>query len=296
MNSWKKREVSSILLVAPVVILYLIFFIIPVAKGIVYSFTDWNGIGKDYDFVGLQNYLQLLQDQRFLSDFLFSLKYAAFLVFIVIGISLILAHLLNVRVKGRGAFRALYFFPAVVSMLTAGLIFNEIYYRITPLIGNALNISWLMESPLANSETAIWGILLVNIWQGLPIPTLLLMAGIQSVPQELYEVAKLDGAGKWRQFVSITLPYLKSMLTVVFVLVLKDGLMVFDYIVALTNGGPGGATESISFLIYNHGFKEIKFSYALTESIIVCIIMCFISFCKFLPQIGGVYKNRKSKG
>jgi raffinose/stachyose/melibiose transport system permease protein len=262
----------------PATILYILFFIYPVGAGIYYSLTNWNGLTSNYHFVGIKNYVSALKSTRFQNAILFNFKYTILLVVSIVGISLIMALILNSKIKAKGFFRGVYFFPAVVSMLTVGLIFNEVFFQVLPQIGQILHIDWMSRSLLSGSKTAIYAILITNVWQGIAIPTVLLMAGLQNVPQELIESASLDGAKQWGIFKYITFPFLLPVLTVVMVLVIKDGLTIYDYIVALTNGGPGGATESAALLIYNHGFKEVNFSLGIAEAVIVTVIICSISF------------------
>lgn len=283
-----ERTVTMFLFSTPATILYLLFFIYPVAAGIYYSLTNWNGLTNNYQFTGFKNYVNALKSTRFQNAIFFNFKYTILLVICIVGLSLIMALILNSQIKFKGFFRGMYFFPAVVSMLTVGLIFNEVFFQVLPQIGQFLHIEWLSRSILSNAKTAIYAILITNVWQGIAIPTVLLMAGLQNVPSELTESAKLDGAGKWNIFRYITFPFLLPVLTVVMVLTIKDGLTIYDYIVALTNGGPGGATESTALLIYNHGFKEVNFSFGIAEAVIVTIIICSISFL----QIG--FSNKKS--
>ena len=175
-------------------------------------------------------------------------------------------------------FRGIYFFPAVLGMLVVGLIFNEIFYRVVPVIGKGLNIPAISSNILASKSTAIYGVLIVHVWLAVAMATVMLLAGLQSAPEDLYEAAVLDGANRWQKFRYITMPFLLPVLSVVLILQIKSGLTVYDIIVALTNGGPGGATESLAVLIYNHGFKEVKFSYAIAEAMILTIVICAISF------------------
>lgn len=273
-----EKSITMFLFSVPATILYLIFFIYPVGAGIYYSLTNWNGLTNNFKYIGLKNYVNALKSNRFQKAILFNFKYTILLVIFVVGLSLILALILNSDIKGKGFFRGIYFFPAVVSMLTVGLIFNEIFFEVFPKIGQLLHIELLSRSILSNSKTAIYGVLITNVWQGIAMPTVLLLAGLQNVPQELMESAKLDGANAWELFKYITFPFLLPVLTVVMVLIIKDGLTIYDYIVALTNGGPGGATESSALLIYNHGFKEVNFSYGIAEAVIVTIVICAISF------------------
>jgi raffinose/stachyose/melibiose transport system permease protein len=245
--------------------------------GIYYSLTDWNGISKKFNFIGLENYLQIFKDKEFIQALVFTMKYSLLLVLFTVVIGVALALLLNSKIKGLSFFRAVYFIPAVLSMLTVGLIFNQIFYRVIPYIGQMLNNDFLSKNLLSSQFTAMWAILFVNLWQGLAIPTLLFLSGLQSIPEDLYEAAALDGASNLQRFKAITLPFLIPVLSVVLVLTLKSGLMVFDYIKSLTEGGPGGTTQSIAILIYNHGFTQNKFAYSIAEAIITGIIISMIS-------------------
>ena len=272
------RDLTFGLFVLPALIIYIIFFIIPLLGGIWYSLTDYNGIRQTYKFVGLTNYGKIFSSSRFLDAVAFSFKYSLGLMVFVTLISLGTALLLNRALRGRSFFRSLYFFPAVLSTLTVGLVFNEVFARALPQLGETLGIDGLCISLLSRPETAIWGVLIVAVWQGVAIPTVLFLTGLQVIPQDLYEASALDGASKWQQFRFITIPYLLPILSIVFVLTLKDGLTAFDYIMAMTKGGPMGATESIAMLIYNHGFVEGDFSAAVAESVMLAVCICLISF------------------
>jgi raffinose/stachyose/melibiose transport system permease protein len=189
-----------------------------------------------------------------------------------------LAILLSGHIKLRGFFRSVYFFPAVLSMITVGLIFNQIFFSVVPSIGEALGVEWLSRNILGNKNTAIFGIVLTNVWQGFAVPMVIFIAGLSAVPNELREAATIDGATAFRRFVSVTLPFLIPVLNVNLVIAIKGGLTVFDYIVAMTDGGPAQATESIGFLIYKHGMSEMKFGYGTAEAIYIFVMIALISF------------------
>jgi len=244
--------------------------------------TDWNGISKKYNFIGLQNFAKLLGDERLRSSLLINLNYIAVLIVVIPSLSLLTALVLNNKaVKFNNFQRSIYFFPAVLSLITVALVWNEILYRAVPLIGEMLDLEFLKTNLLSSKKTAIYGILLVHIWQGLAVPTVLYIAGLQTIPDSLYEAAIIDGANGFQRFKSITLPYLIPVMNVVLVLTLKAGLTTFDYVKGMTDGGPGGATEVIGILIFRHGFSEMKFSYAITESLLLFIIIGVISFFQF---------------
>ena len=264
-------------LMIPGLVLYSIFFILPILMGVYYSLTDWNGISAKFNFIGLKNYFTIMQDKAFGKVLVFTLKYTVIFVVLAVIISVFLALLLNANIKGRSFFRTAYFLPAILSMLTVSLIFGQIFYRIVPVIGEKLHIEALQMNILATREYAMYGILFVHLWQGVALPTLLFLAGLQTIPTELFEAASLDGATSFQKFRYITISYLLPTLSVVLVLTLKAGLTVFDYIKCLTDGGPGGSTKSIAFLIYQHAFVQNKFSYSISEAIVTGVIVAMVS-------------------
>ena len=283
----RPQQITFALFSLPGMVLYSLFFIFPVLMGFYYSMTNWNGISKKIAFVGMKNYANILKDTRFLNALKFNAGYCIMLTVCIVVLGIILAMLLNSKIKGITFFRAAYFFPAVLSMITVGLIFNQIFYRAIPPIGSALGIGILSKNILSNASTAVFGILFVHVWQGVAMPTLLFLSGLQTVPAELYEAAAMDGANAIKRFVHITLPFLVPVLSVVMVLTIKGGITVFDYVKSLTDGGPGGVTESVSLLIYSNAFVETKFSYAVAEAVVVGLIVASISAVQIF------FSNRK---
>ncbi|TBL78652.1 carbohydrate ABC transporter permease [Paenibacillus thalictri] len=276
--SGSKSGFTFFMLTVPTLLLYLFFFVLPVGMGIYYSTTNWDGFSLSYKFVGLKNYIDLLKDSRFLESMQFTFLYMALVVVVKLFLALLLAFFLSGSIKLRGLIRSVYFFPAVLSTITVGLIFNRIFYSVFPAIGTALGIDWLSQNLLGSKSTAIYGVAFTNIWQGVAVPMVIFIAGLASVPKDLKEAAVIDGATPVQRFFSVTLPFLIPMLTVNVVLAIKGALTVFDYIVAMTDGGPGHATESIGFLIYRHGMNEMKFGYGTAEAIYVFLLIGIISF------------------
>jgi raffinose/stachyose/melibiose transport system permease protein len=246
--------------------------------GVRYSLTDWSGLSQSVNFVGFDNYIKLASDRSFLQSLQFNSLYAVLLVILAIMLSMVLALCLNAKIKGRTLFRGFLFFPAVLSMLTIGMIFNEIYTRALPALGYFLDIEFMKYNVLSQVTTAPYGILFVHVWQGLAIPTILLLAGVQTIPNEIFEAAELDGASKWKQFILITLPFLLPVFSVVLILTFKSGLMVFEYIMALTEGGPAGSTRSLTFNIYTLGFKQLQFGYAIAQAMVITAMVVIVSY------------------
>ena len=273
----RERITTYGLFCLPGFIAYCVFLIFPILMGIYYSFMDWNGISKSYNFIGFANYAKLFTDKKFGEALLFNFRYTIMLIIGVVVISVILALLLNKEFKGRSFFRTLYFLPAVLSMITVSLVFKQVFFYVLPAIGKALGIEALSTNILASKQNAIYGVLFVHLWQGVALPTLLFLAGLQTIPTELYEAAAIDGANGWQQFKHITVAYLIPTLSVVLVLLVKQGLMVFDYVKSMTAGGPGTATQTIALLIYNNGFERNRYSYSIAQAIATGVIIALIS-------------------
>lgn len=273
----RERITTYGLFCLPGFIAYCVFLIFPILMGIYYSFMDWNGISKGYNFIGFANYAKLFTDKKFGEALLFNFRYTIMLIVGVVVISVFLALLLNKEFKGRSFFRTLYFLPAVLSMITVSLVFKQVFFYVLPAIGKALGIEALSTNILASKQNAIYGVLFVHLWQGVALPTLLFLAGLQTIPTELYEAAAIDGANGWQQFKHITVAYLIPTLSVVLVLLVKQGLMVFDYVKSMTAGGPGTATQTIALLIYNNGFERNRYSYSIAQAIATGVIIALIS-------------------
>lgn len=272
---WKRS--AYFLFTVPAVLLYLIFFAFPVVSGLFYSLTDWNGISPTFQFVGLQNYLSVFQDKLTMSAVGRTFWYTLVMTFLVTALSVLLAVLLNQKLKLHGFWRVTYFFPAVMSSITIGLIFNQIYYHVVPLVGKSLGIALLSKNPLSNRNLAMWAIMLIQIWKETAVPTVLILAALQSISSDLYEAATIDGATGTQCFWNITLPLVKPTVGVAALMSIRSGLMMFDYVKATTNGGPANATTTIAVSIFKHAFTDMKFAYSSAESILVFIVIMLIA-------------------
>lgn len=275
---WFRYKSSTVyfFMVLPALLLFFTFHTFPALQGAYYSFTNWRGFGT-YEFVGLKNYLNLFKDTRVFDAYVFTFKFAVVATIIVNLISLFIAFLLNEQVKMKKIFRALYFLPNILSILIVGFIFNYIFTFLVTEVGKRLGIEVLSRSILGQPKLAWIGVVIVAVWQGAAFNTLLYLASLQTIPDELYESSSMDGASKWQQFISITFPMIGPFFTINMVLAMKNFLMVFDHIMALTGGGPGRATESISLLIYNGGFQGGEFAYQSANAVIYFLFILIVS-------------------
>lgn len=264
------------LITIPVVALFFCFNTLPLIKGFLYSFTNFRGYGS-YDMVGLRNYQDLFTDARVGKSYLFTIKYAVVCTIIVNIISLLLALGLNSKIKGKGILRGIYFVPNVLGSLVVGYIFGFFFTYILPAVGQKLGIGFLSSSILAKESTAWIGIVIVGAWQSIAMNTIIYISGLQTVPEDVYEAGSLDGATGWKKFKNLTFPLIIPFFTINMVLCMKNFLMVFDQVMALTKGGPSQSTESISFLIYNNGMGGGQFGFQSANAFVFFVVIVAIS-------------------
>jgi raffinose/stachyose/melibiose transport system permease protein len=272
----RRFPVAFYLMVLPALVLFIIFHTIPVLQGVYYSFTDSPGYGPS-NFVGFRNYLALFTDPRVLHAYWFTFLIAGVATVLVNIVSLAIALGLNSRIKFKNTLRGVYFIPNVLSILVVGYIFNYLFSNSLPALGAKLGVDWLATSLLTSASTAWIGIVTLAVWQAAAFNVIIYIAGLQTVPAELYEACALDGASAWRRFRSITFPMIAGFFTINMVLSLKSFLQVFDHIVALTGGGPGTDTESVALLIYKGGFQGGEFGYQSANSVIFFIVIVVFS-------------------
>ncbi|WP_243550266.1 carbohydrate ABC transporter permease [Priestia megaterium] len=271
------KNIAFYLMTLPAVFLFAAFHTFPAVQGIYYSFTNWDGLSFTYDFVGFKNYLNLFKDGNILNSYLFTFKFAIISTILVNILSLSIAVGLNAKIKGKNFFRGVYFLPNVLGVLIVGFIFNYIFSNVVPQLGDKLDIGFLSTNILGSEQLAWIGIVIVAVWQACAFNVILYLSGLQTVPSELYEASSLDGANKWQEFWKITFPMIAPFFTINMVLSMKSFLMVFDQVIALTGGGPGRATESISLLIYKGGFQGGEFAYQSANSVVYFIVIVLIS-------------------
>ncbi len=276
MNELKSRQRAFLLMTIPAVILFFIFHTFPLLQGIFYSFTNWRGYG-DWDFIGLSNYVNVFKDIRALNAYGFTFQFAIVSTVLVNIFSLLIALGLNANIKFQKTLRAVYFLPNILSILIVGFIFQFIFTIFLPQFSDALGIQALATNILGSPDYAWVGVVIMAVWQATAFNTILYLAGLQTVPEDVYEAAAIDGASPWKRFWKITFPLIAPFFTINMVLALKTFLMVFDHIIALTGGGPGYATESISVLIYRGGFEGGQFGYQSANAVIYFIVIVALS-------------------
>ena len=269
MNKKLSRNQTFLLITVPVLALFFCFNTLPLIKGLIYSFTNFKGFGS-YDWVGMRNYADLFTDARVGKSYLFTFKFAILATVLTNVIALLLALGLNGKIKAKSALRGMYFVPRILGGLVVGYIFGYIFTYILPALTGT-------GSMLSNTKTAWIAIVIVAAWQSIAQTTLIYISGLQTVPEDVYEAGAIDGATGWLSFKSLTFPLIIPFFSINMVLSMKDFLMVFDQIMALTKGGPAQSTESISYLIYNNGMAGGQFGFQSANAVVFFIVIVIIS-------------------
>ena len=277
MNKLKKmngRERTFLLITIPILALFFCFNTLPLIKGVIYSFTNFRGYGE-FDWVGLRNYADLFTDARVGKSYLFTFKLAIVATIVVNVLSLILALGLNSKIKFKSALRGMYFVPNILGALVVGYLFNYFFTYILPAVVKMMGGKG--DSILASSKWAWIAIVIVCAWQSIAMNTIIYISGLQTVPEDVYEAGSLDGATGWKKFKNLTFPLILPFFTINMVLCMKNFLMVFDQIMALTKGGPAQSTESISFLIYNNGMAGGQFGFQSANAVVFFVVIVVVS-------------------
>ena len=272
----QERKRTFLLITIPVLALFFCFNTLPLIKGFMYSFTNFKGYGS-YEWVGLRNYKDLFSDARVGKSYLFTFKYAVVSTIVTNVLSLILALGLNNKIKGKSVLRGIYFIPNVLGGLVIGYIFSYFFTYILPVVGQKLGIEALSSSMLSGTGTAWIAIVIVGCWQAIAMNTIIYISGLQTVPEDVYEAGAIDGATGWTQFWKLTFPLIIPFFSINMVLCMKNFLMVFDQIMALTKGGPAQSTESISYLIYNNGMSGGQFGFQSANAFVFFVLIVGIS-------------------
>ncbi len=269
-NRAARKRTINIVFLMPALIWFLIVVVIPFFSGIPYSFTNWNGVTKDYDFVGLKNYVTLFGATDFWNAIWNTFTYTFFYVILANIAGLMIALLIHRSSKFNNVCRTIVFMPYVVSMLAAAFvwrsIFNDIY---SPMFG--------VPSPLGQTDQAMTGIIIIAIWRTAGYTMLIYIAALQGVPAEYYEAATVEGAGFFQKFRKITVPMIMPAFAVNVSLLMAWGLKVFDTIMGTTGGGPGKATETMSIYVYRNIFSYLKAGFGQAAAVVMTVILLVLT-------------------
>lgn len=273
----QKKAISSAyyFMVIPMALLFFVLHTYPFLQGVFYSFTSWKGYGK-WSFVGLRNYIHIFSDPDIGNAYAFTFFFAFLATVLVNTLSLLLAMGLNAKIKFKNTLRGIFFLPYILGNVIVGFVFNFIFANLIPPLGKALGIAALSVNILGTDNAWI-GVLFVTVWQSLAFNMLIYLSGLQTIDRNLYEAADLDGASGWNRFSHITFPLIAPFFTINMVLSIRNFLMTFDQVMAMTNGGPGTATTTVSVLIYKRGFQGAQFAYQSANAVLLFFVIVAIS-------------------
>jgi raffinose/stachyose/melibiose transport system permease protein len=267
---------------APALLIYGAIVLVPSTIGASYAFTDaTSGFGGN--FIGLQNFVEIFTDPSSLGPLWQTLVMAVGVMVLQNALGLAVAVALNSRIKSRNLLRVLFFMPFVISPLVAGYLWRYILApdgavnQFLEIVGlGALARPWLGEPTLA-----LWSLIIAVVWQFSGSSMVIYLAGLQSVPEEVLEASALDGAGGWRRFWSIVRPFLYPAIMVNLTLSLISGLRLYDQIIAMTDGGPGGSTDSMSTVIYRFAFEFGQFGYGSALALVLTVLIIALSSLQY---------------
>ncbi|KAF2956134.1 sugar ABC transporter permease [Marinitoga sp. 38H-ov] len=279
MKITRKYKFETFILLSPFLIIFMIFGVFPIGYSLYMSFTNYTGLNPNYDFIGISNYIKAFNDEVFLialkNTFIFVIGTIPFTTVF----SLIIAVLINSKLLPfKDLFKAGFFLPSVISMVVISTIWiylysaNGFFNNMMSLFGmKSLDTSWL-----ASTKTALLSIMIMDIWAAIGYYTILFLAGLQGIPNELYEAASIDGASKKQTFFSITLPLLKPTLFFIISLNTIRSFQIFAEIFTMTGGGPSNATQTVVHYLYQTSFRQFDMGYASAIAyILMGIIMIF---------------------
>jgi len=275
------------LFASPWIITFLIFWLAPLVYSLALGFTDYKLMRPGFNWVGFENYIKLFSDQEFLTALKNTFIFALGTIPLTTIISLIMALLLSSRFKGRTLFRAGFFMPSITALVVIALIFTNLYSRggYIMLIAEMIGIQVPPNGFLLSSDTALYSVMAMDVWMSVGYYMLLFLAGLKSIPDELYESAMVSGAGAIRQFFSITLPLLKPVALFIIVINTIKSFQVFIEIFVMTSGNY--RTSTAVFYIYERGFENYEIGSASAAAYILFCIIALFSIAQF-----GLLKKR----
>lgn len=274
----KKQTVETVLYTLPAIILVVVMIYIPFVMSGYYSLTEWNGISKDPVFIGLKNFQTLFsKGSDFAKSLIFTAKYTVLFMTIANVFALMLAVILVKKLKTANILRGIFFIPYIMSMTIVGFIwkfiFSQGFAKLFEMTGmEFLNLSWL-----GNPKLAFYSVVFVGIWQSVGFYVVLYIAGLQAIPNDVMEAAVVDGANGPEKFFKVTLPLLGPSITTCVFMSLTNSLKVFDIILALTKGGPGASTYSVTLDIYREAFQNNNYGLGSAKSLIFFLIILVLT-------------------
>lgn len=272
----RKMSHQYLALVIPGFVIFTIGLIIPLLIALRYSFTSWDGMSAEKTFVGFKNYIDLMKDQNFRDAWWFTFKFTIGNTIIQNVFALLFAVALDSGIKGQKIYRTALFIPCLISSIVVGFVWLKMFSNVLPAVNDLLgtSINFLL---FGDKKTVLDGLLIANNWQWIGYWMLIYLAGLQSIPSDLYEAAKVDGAGPFMRFIHVTIPMLAPAITICVVGITTGSLKVYDLMVSSTKGGPGRSSTSIIYQTYTTAINGRQYGYGCAMSVTLVIILLLVA-------------------
>jgi multiple sugar transport system permease protein len=289
----RSNRLTAYAFLAPNFIGFIVFTLIPIIVACGLCFVKWD-FANPMEFVGLKNFIKLFRDDGFQISLWNTIYFTVVSVPLTIIVSLLLALLVHQKLKGIKLFRTLFFFPYISSMVAVAVVWNMLYHPTMGPINQFLRLVGI-HNPPGWTSSVVWAlpaVMLMCVWKQVGYYMIIYVAGLQSIPEYLYEAATIDGASSWQRFRYITLPMLTPSTFFICVLVIINSLKIFDPIMIMTDGGPGRATHTLVYYIYYQAFTLFKFGYASAISMALLVIVLISTIIQF--QLESKWVNYES--
>ncbi|OZG64682.1 ABC transporter permease [Bifidobacterium hapali] len=286
----RRNLINGIAFIAPNFIGFLVLVLIPVLQLFYIGFSKWSAFG-DPKFNGLTNWARLTRDSNFQASFVNTIVYSVVHIPLTLAIAFALAVLLNTKLKGRAFFRTVAFFPYITSIVAAAQVWNMLFDAKSGVINQIIKVFTGGWAPgwMGDTKWAMVAVIIVATWREVGYFMILILAGLQTIPGELYEAASIDGANSWQQFWKITVPCMRPTLFFVMVTLTIQSFKILDLTLVMTDGGPGTATLMLAQYVYRVAFDRSDFGYSGTVSLVL------FALCMIVTLIQFWYNNKKEK-
>lgn len=287
---WREALVALAFL-SPGLLLFLVFTIGPAVFSFLAGFTKWNGLTSPI-WVGFDNYIQLAQDRLFITSVLNTVWFTILFLVLVLASSIGVAMLLNTRARGISIVRFLWLLPFVTDMISVSMVWTWLYHFRFGVVNYLLGLVGIPpQAWLGSPQLAMISLVILSVWRWTGYYAIILLAGLQNVPQTLYEAAKIDGATRWQMFRSVTLPMLSPTIFFVSVTAVMSSLQVFEQMWVMTKGGPNDATISIAMFLYIQGFQFLKMGYASAVAWVLFLIVFALTIVNWKARRYWVFEE-----
>ncbi|MDT8860758.1 sugar ABC transporter permease [Alkalihalobacillus sp. MEB130] len=284
----RQQKILGVLFSLPALVLMFTFLILPVILAFTYSFMNYNMLNPDgKTFIGLDNYVRLFQDQIFFTALKNTLYFTVLVVPLQCGVALVLAILVNKKVKVASLGRVFFFSPVVTSMVVVAILWTFLFNVESGLINSVLNVFGIPNQPfLLSPDQAMNSIIFMSIWQAAGFQMMIFLAGLKDVPETLYEAADIDGANAWQKFRNVTLPSIQHVTGFVLIITTIQAFRLFIQPYVMTNGGPSNSTKTLVFMLYENGFqfRDVGYSSAIAVVFFLVVIITSLILKKILKQ------------